>query len=452
MISVLVSVCEIQKNQRYKEKEQCHYGFKNKKKKYAAKYTKHKQYQFMKKSSNYCLTLLLMLASTVSKAENVSVTVVNGIDTQRQELVELNVKDIYSKLGIKDGDPFIVKNALGQQVAYQVTYDGKLLFEASVRPKGSAGFTILQGNPDPMKVYVCGRQYPERADDMAWENDRTIYRAYGPALQKTGERAFGIDVWVKNTPELEVEKRYKDELSNHAKINELKKEGKAEEADKVLKATSYHIDHGYGLDCYGVGPTLGCGTPALLKGNDILMPYCYKSYKILDNGPLRFTVRLDYNPFELGNDKNIVEHRMISLDKGSNFNKITVWYEGLTKPCDMAAGVVIHSADTTSVRLGSDYVLYADPTDNPEKQNFQIYVGVLFPNGVKETKSVMYAKPESGNAGHGIGVITYIPEEKYTYYFGSAWSKYDVRSLKEWELRSSEYMESIRNPLKVTVK
>lgn len=406
----------------------------------------------MKKTSNYLFALLLTLVPAASRAGNVSVTVSNGVDTQRQELIELNAKDVYSRLGIKEGAPFIVKNSLGQQVAYQLTYDGKILIEASVRPKGSAKFTIQEGKPDTMKVYVCGRQYPERLDDIAWENDRTAYRAYGPALQKTGEKAFGFDVWTKNTPDLEVKKRYDTEHLYIPKINEMRKAGKTEEAEKWLTDISYHLDHGYGLDCYKVGPTLGCGTPALINGEDMLMPYCYKTYKILDNGPLRFTVMLDYNPFSLGDDTNVVEHRMISLDKGSNFNKMTVWYEGLTEPCDMVAGFVIHSEDTTSVRFGDDYAIYADPTENPEKHNFQIYVGVLFPNGVKATKPIMYDDPKGGNAGHGVGVITYMPKEKYTYYFGSAWSKNDVRSFKEWELRSTEFLSSLRTPLKVKIE
>lgn len=393
-----------------------------------------------------------MLAPVSASADNVTVTVTNSSDMQRQELVEIDAQGVYDKLGLKKGEDFIVKNALGQQVAYQVTYDGKLLIDAAVRPKGNVEFTIMPGTPKPMKTVVCGKQYPERVDDIAWENDRTAYRVYGPALQRTGEKAFGVDVWVKNTPDLEVDKRYVTELSNHPKIAELKKAGKLEEAKEMEEATTYHYDHGYGLDCYKVGPTLGCGTPALMNGDDLIMPYCYKTYKILDNGPLRFTVELDYNPFTIGDDKNVVEHRIISLDKGSNFNKMTVWYEGLTKPCDMAAGVVIHTEDTKSVAYGENYVLYADPTDNPAKQNFQIYVGVLFPNGVKTTKGLMYSEPVNGASGHGVGVITYQPGEEYTYYFGSAWSKNDVRSFNEWKLRSTEYIESLRSPLKVSVK
>lgn len=400
----------------------------------------------------YAFALSLLLTPLHAKAANMTVSVSNNDKVQRQELVEVQMKDVYAKLGLKQGDKFIVKNALGQQVAYQITYDGKLLIEASVRPGGTADFTIMPGEPKPMKTFAYGKQYPERVDDIAWENDRTAYRVYGPALQRSGEKAYGIDVWVKNTPDLEVDKRYKTELSNHPKIEELKKAGKTEEAIEMEQETTYHFDHGYGLDCYKVGPTLGCGTPALMDGSEIVMPYCYKTYKILDNGPLRFTVQLDYNPFNIGDDKNVTEHRIISCDKGSNFNKMTVWYDGLTKPRDMVAGVVIHSEDTKSIVCGENYVLYADPTDNPAKQNFQIYVGVLFPNGVKNTKSIMYETPTNGNAGHGVGMITYQPNEKYTYYFGSAWSKNDVRTMNEWILRSEESLKAIQEPLKVTVK
>ena len=400
----------------------------------------------------YALAFCLMLVPVSVSAANLTVTVSNSDNIQRQELVEISVKDVYSKLGLKQGDSFIVKNALGQQVAYQITHDGKLLIDASVRPNGTAEFIIQQGTPKTMKTFVFGKQYPERVDDIAWENDRTAYRIYGPALQRTGERAFGVDVWVKNTPDLEVEKRYNVELANHPKIEALKQAGKVDEALEMEQETTYHFDHGYGLDCYKVGPTLGCGAPALMDKGKMVLPYCYKTYKILDNGPLRFTVQLEYNPFSIGNDKDVVEHRIISCDKGSNFNKMTVWYEGLTSPRDMVAGIVIHTEDTKSLIFGNNYVLYADPTDNPTKQDFQIYVGVLFPNGVKETKAMMDDTQSNGNAGHGVGMITYQPNEKYTYYFGSAWSKNDVRTLNEWKLRAEETLHSLQTPLKVDVK
>ena len=371
--------------------------------------------------SKLILVVMACMMLTVVSAKNVVVTVTNEEKVQRQEVVEIDLYPVYKLLAINVGEPIVVKNALGQEVEYQISYDGKILIDVAVRPCGSAELTISAGNPKTMKTYVTGRMYPERVDDIAWENDRTAYRIYGPALQKSGERAFGVDVWVKNTPDLEVEKRYSTELSNHPTISSLKAQGKNEEAFAMEIATTYHFDHGYGLDCYKVGPTLGGGAPALMKDGELILPYCYKDYKILDNGPLRFTVQVSYNPTKINDDVNVIENRIISLDKGSNFNKCTVWYDGLTKPV-------------------------------PSKQNFQIYVGCLFPEGVKSTKKLMNKEVVNGNAGHAIGIVSYQSGDKYTYFFGSAWSKNDVRTMNEWKLRAEETINAIHSPLTITMK
>lgn len=396
--------------------------------------------------------IALSLLSASAGAQNVKIIVNNDEKVQRQEVVEVSALQLYEKLGISYGSPVIVKNALGQQVGYQLTHDSLLLVDVSVRPCGKAEFTVEKGTPREPKVFVTGRQYPERVDDIAWENDRTAYRIYGPALQRNKERAFGVDVWVKNTPDLEVEKRYNTELSNHHAIEKLKKEGKTQEALDMEESTTYHFDHGYGLDCYKVGPTLGGGAPALMDNGELVLPYCYRDYQILDNGPLRFTVRVDYNPATIGKDKNVVEHRIISLDKGSNFNRCTVWYDGLTDKRDLAAGIVVHPEDTETMYLASNMALYADPTDNPEKQNFQIYVGVLFPEGIDYTR-YLYTEQDrqNGNAGHIIGVKSYTPGTRFTYYFGSAWSKNDVRTMDEWKLRSEQTIDAIHSPMNVVL-
>ena len=362
-------------------------------------------------------------------ATPITVTVSNPSGMQRQEVVELDAASVFQRLGISGGRQFVVKNALGFEAPYQLTYDGKLLIEACVAPKGQATYTITKGEPSVFVNTCYGRMYPERVDDIAWENDRGAYRCYGPALQRSGEDAFGNDVWVKNTPDLVVESRYYNEL-----VNKL----------------SYHVDRGHGLDCYKVGPTLGCGTPALINGDNIVFPYCWKEYELLDNGPLRFTVRLKYNPSKYGNDQNVVETRILSIDKGSNFNKMTVWYDGLTAPADVASGVVIHTEDTESVVLGKNYVQYADPTDNPKGQNFQIYVAAIFPEGVDQTRKVMYQNPVRGNAGHALGIKKGIKAgEKFTYYFGSSWSKYDCRTQKEWQQRIDNFQASLEQKLEV---
>lgn len=399
------------------------------------------------------LSLILMLPMTSWAGKTVTITVTNDENEQRQELVEIDLKTIVDKLALGEDDAFVVRNAFGQQVDYQVTYDGKLLIDVSVRPCGKAQFTVSKGVPEPMKTWVKGKMYPTRKDDIAWENDRGAYRVYGPALQRTGEKSFGTDVWTKNTPEIVVEDRYTADYDGNILKNIYHKKRQGDKWRDEDLHTSFHLDHGNGLDCYSVGSTLGCGTPALMDGNTLIYPYCYKEYEILDNGPLRFTVALTYHPAKVKKDENVVEHRIMSLDKGSNFNKITVWYEGLTKPCDFASGVVIHSEDKESVVLGSNYVHYADPTDNPAKHNFQVYVAALFPYGDVKTKMLKYDTPNKGIEGHALGILKKLENnQKYTYYAGSAWSKADVRTQREWQVRIDSFLNAIAIPLEVTIE
>ena len=378
--------------------------------------------------------LLTLLCATIS------LIVKNTGDIQRQEVAEADLQAVCQQLSVDTDASLVVKNAFGQEVTYQKTYDGKLLLYVAVQPRSEAVFTITTGNPIPMKSYVFGKVYPERADDITWENDLGIYRVYGPALQRSGERSFGTDVWVKNTPELVVEQRYRMHMWGVGQRDSLKHIGKPTEANEIYVATSFHHDHGQGLDCYGVGASLGCGAPALMKEGRLLFPYCYKTYKILDNGPLRFTVELTYNT----TDDGITEHRLICLDRGSHFNRMTVWYDGIGDPMKLATGVVLHSEE--NLLLDKHYVLYADPTDNPKVHQSQIYVGTLFPNGIDETFML------KGELNHGLGILHEYLGKPYIYYFGSAWSCYDVRTMAQWKLTAEEYLQNLTNPLKIRIE
>ena len=171
---------------------------------------------------------------------------------------------------------------------------------------------------------------------------------------------------------------------------------------------------------------------------------------MLDNGPLRTTVLLNYHKTAFQGD-SITEHRLISLDKGSNFNRITVWYTGMKQPAPLASGVVIHSENKEGVVLGKDFVAYADPTDNPRVNNCQLFVATLYPEGSISTRKLLFQQPSNGNEGHAVGVLDGYRGERFTYYFGSAWSKNDIRTMSEWQQRIDWSLRSIRQPLKVTV-
>jgi rhamnogalacturonyl hydrolase YesR len=378
--------------------------------------------------------------------------VTNESDEFRQQVIEVESKQVFEKLGIQGGRQFIVFDEGGLEVAYQLSSEGKVLLDAGVRPHGQQVFTFKKGTPKNYQTVCYGRIYPERKDDYAWENDRTAYRVYGPALQRTGERSYGTDVWSKNTPELVVEQRYWiEDVVMMPAVEKLRKENR-QRGDSLYRLNSYHNDHGRGMDLYKVGATLGCGTPALMVDGTLQYPYCFKSFEVLDNGPLRTKVHLTYHPAKIGVDTAVVEHRYVELDKGSNFNKTTVCYEGLTQSVSLAAGMVIHSEDKESIMFGSDYVLYADPTDNVGVNNCQLFVGVLFPQGISETKMLPFNPPSGGNEGHALGILKNYKGQPYTYYFGSAWSKNDVRTLHEWQLRSEWTMRGVCQPLKLSWK
>lgn len=382
-----------------------------------------------------CLMLIIWSAivyTVESNAQQVLLKISNMSDHQRKEVIEIELMTVCQNLGIDRSSPIVVKNILGQEMTYQKSHDDKLLLEVSLQPKGDVTYIVSKGEPSKFKSYVFGRIYPERLDDLTWENDRGIYRIYGPALQRKGEKSFGTDVWIKNTPELLAEERYRYHMWGWHQGDLLKRAGQTQEAEKLFLNTSFHLDHGNGMDCYSVGASLGCGAPALLKDGQLIFPYCFKECKILDNGPLRFSAELIYGTTTEG----ITEHRLITLDKGSHFNRMTVWYDGISKPTSFATGVVLHSSD--HLILDKDYVLYADPTDNPNVHQSQIYVGTLFPDGVDETIML------KGDHNHGVGIVHQYNGKPYTYYFGSGWSSYDVHNLAHWRLLADDYLYCLR--------
>ena len=375
----------------------------------------------------------LSVLALQARAQRVTLEVVNPTADFRHEVVAVSADSVRGKVG----DTFRVLEGAGLEVPYQLSYDGQLLVEAAVRAHDVARFTIVAGTPQRFPVVCHGALHPERKDDFAWENDRGAYRVYGPALGRTRERSYGIDVWTKNTPELVVDDRYYiEDVVMMPRVDSLRRVDR-HRGDSLYRLNSYHHDHGRGLDPYKVGATLGCGAPALMIGDSIVMPYVFRDYEILDDGPLRFTVHLTQGK-AIVDGEEVEEHRLIQLDKQSNFNRMTVWYEGLKHPVSFCSGVVIQKEDPNPVVLGANYVSYTDPTDQPRVHQAPLYVAALFPNGAVETRR---------HDGHALGIVKDYRGERYTYYFGSAWSKYDVRTPEEWQARIHWYLRGLQQPL-----
>lgn len=378
---------------------------------------------------NKLVSLILLIAFVACTNKNtVEITVSNPTSIDRSnEIVELSFPAIDFKMQNKS---FIVADPNGKQVPYQITFDQKLIFPANVTANGKAVYLIKEGTPEDYSPVVYGQLYPERVDDIAWENDRIAFRAYGPALQATGEKAYGFDVWVKRVPELVVKERYRKELED---------------------GISYHNDNGNGLDYYKVGPTLGAGSPALFVNDTIAYPYCYKTFDILDNGPLRFTVKLTYNPLTINDNNTVIEHRTISLDAGTQMNKISVTYENLSETLPVVAGIVLHEpSEDYVIDKANGFIAYADPAD---PKNGQTYIGISLISALQDAQVLTFSdqeKKERGANGHVLAFSEYKPGSEFIYYAGAGWSKWGFETSADWFEYVKTFSEQVNQPLQVT--
>ena len=395
----------------------------------------------------------------MNAADRVTITVSNPIKHARVEMVEADANFIKKKLDM--AETIIVTDADGKEIPSQLTWDGKLIFQAGVGAKGKSVYYAQKGTPQTYEVRAKGRLFTERQDEFGWENDCVAYRVYGHG------GAVGYDFFNKSTSQLMLDYWYASEQNQEMRSvsKQLHERGYHDLADQVYNAFCYHIDHGKGMDCYTVGPTLGGGANALLNTDGTLfMPQCYKTFEILDQGPLRFTVRFTYSEQEY-EGKKVTETRLISLDAGSHFNRVKVSYEGLSQPVQMASGTVVHKSNPTAYVLSQEngYLGYEDLGDasvyNAKykeelgKQMGHIYIGLLYP---QKDITITYQARENGIAtGHVLATTTYRPSTSYTYYFGSGWDKNpstSFSSLSAWEAFLYDSAANVRNPLKLTLR
>ena len=381
---------------------------------------------------NRMLFISMAFACTVMvQAETVEIKVYNPGDFKRvNEIVEVDESLVKSRLGVPF---FILHDDNGKEVSWQKTHDGKIIFPVNVAAKDTAVYHAVPGDPVPVKPLVYGRLFPERADDMTWENDLAAYRAYGPGQQRNGERTFGYDIWTKSVPDLVLEKRY---MMNNR------------------KGKTFHRDYGEGMDVYAVGPTLGGGTAALIDSDGtILYPWSFSEYEILEQGPLRFQVRLIFPPMTGGKGIYAAEERVITLDAGDWLNRTEVTYHGLIAPQDVVAGQVVHRQNPEGYILDTDngVVAYADLTEDADAGNGTIFLGM-----VADSDATPGYLPLPEPAGAAVGHITLKGKvkngEPFAYYWGAGWSKGGMPTMTEWRKVLEHKRKCIRNPLKITVR
>lgn len=407
----------------------------------------------------FFLTLLSIISVSCTREMTVVVSNPAGID-RNTEMVELAHDAVVSRLSLVEDESFRIEDGKGSEVPYQVTHDGLVIFPVTLRTGESQSFKITEGRPSEVTVRVCGDHYPKRVDDICWENELIGFRAYGFKEDK----ASGYDIFVKRNTDLPaIPEMYRRSFDPELKKvhKELKKTDKDSAARFLCDHISFHVDHGFGADCYGVGPTLGAGTAALLDGERIVYPYCYDSFEILDDGPLRFTIRMTFRPFDIGASKNVVETRVITLDLGSYLNRTSLSFANLDKTCPIVSGIVLQDMDGKEFGDASKgYISYPAPTINYDKQrevdNGTIFVGSIFPCGAAKTETVYFSEEESksrgGSKGHVLAYSEYDPKSPFVYYWGAGWDHSQMKSYEDWKSYLDVFSTQLRNPIKVTIQ
>lgn len=310
----------------------------------------------------------------------------------------------------------------GKVYAYQLEKAGadsvqNLLIWADVPANGELKLHVEAADTNGVDAKTYARYIPERFDDFAWENDKIAFRMYGKALEGRPDDAQGLDIWAKRTDQLVIDQWY--------------------------KTGDYHKDHGQGLDYYSVGMTLGAGDIAPVVDGQIVYSKHYRGHEVLDNGPLRSTFRLTYEPWEV-NGKNVSVTKTITLDAGSQLNKVEAvyHYEG-TEKLPVAAGIVLRKEDGGKImKLANQQIIgYWEPQHGQDGTLGIAIIGKSPITGVTEI------------AGQLLAQFKALADQPLVYYNGGAWNKAgEITSADAWEKYLLRYQERIQHPLEVSIK
>jgi hypothetical protein len=369
----------------------------------------------------FALTFLLPSFLLAQTKANISIENKSNLDF-KETVVSVKWEAIVSKYPQIDTTAFVVINdKTKKQIPFQLEHLGlkaiqNLLLQVDVKANSSISLTVQKGKPENVVVKTYGRYVPERKDDFAWENDNIAFRAYGKALEKTKEDAYGLDVWVKRTNKMVLNERY--------------------------KLGDYHIDHSNGLDYYHVGFSLGAGNMAPYVNDTIRYSGNYHQWKVLDNGPLRTTFQLIFDTWNAGGIK-VKATKTISLDAGSQLNRIENNYSFDGEKAMPVVVGIIKRPETGILTLNEKQgmMAYWEPT---HVEHGTTAIGVLLTTPVNTmlvNEKQILAKTMVKN---NVPII---------YYAGAVWDKAGkIANSNQWNSYLENFQKGIQSPLIINFK
>lgn len=300
-----------------------------------------------------------------------------------------------------------------------------LIFQASFWPGEAKAFAVTATRPSAYAPRTYARHDDPR-DDIAWESDRIAWRMYGQGLKRTSSAmsSSGVDIWVKRTRDLVVEKWYQ---KGH---------------------DEYHVDTGEGADFYDVGETLGAGGTAVWRGGKIHPADNFTRWRIVANGPIRTVFELEYAPWDAGGLR-VAETRRISMDAGSNlFREESVFRTADGTPAEIpyAVGELKRAGmvGTTSRAHAWAWLTGWGPVSPKKGGHGELGTAVLLPRDRvtdwKETDD-HYLAISHATAGRPV-----------VHWIGAGWTDSgDFRDVRDWWRYLDEAAERLAHPVKVTL-
>jgi unsaturated rhamnogalacturonyl hydrolase len=366
---------------------------------------------------------------------------------RRSETVELRLSRL-ARWGLRSTN-LVVMDGLGSRILDSQIYASvpgrspdTFLFQTDLAPAESRTYYIMNVSalaavPQPIaKTYA--RQIGERYRDMAWESDRIAHRVYHQDLiPAEGTVSSGVDVWVKSTRAMVINKWYKN--------------------------GDYHKDHGEGLDDYRVGRSRGCGGLGIWDGHTYYVSSNYSSARIITTGPVRSEFELTYNAWEAGKEK-ISETKRIRIDAGSNMTRVESIFAGSPHPFEVRIGIAQRAGDGVIAKNQEEgWMSYWQPAD---RDRGNIGCAVVLPGKIEEfaTESATLPKltqPELVTpsdeglppVANLLAITSAEAGKPFLYYLGAGWSKSeDFPAVADWENYVRQFVARLHAPLKVTLK
>lgn len=354
--------------------------------------------------------------AVLEKAKPRIVTVNNPASFSRAcETIELDLAAPGKSVAVMEG---MTSRILDSQII-----GNKLLFQVDLAPGETRRYLVLEAGQLAVirqpTVKTFARFVPERMDDFAWESDRIAHRMYGPALaKKEGTTSSGVDVWVKSTRNLILNKWY--------------------------AAKNYHADSGEGLDCYSVShgkkPTRGCGGLGIWDGKQLSVSGNFRSWKLIATGPIRSEFELTYDAWDTAG-RMVSEVKRISIDAGSNFSRVESTFKADgSEPLTLGVGIAKRDGEEcVSSHLAAGWLACWEPEQD---QNGHTACAVIFPGGVKE-----FTRDDANL----LAISQARPGQPFVYYLGAGWSKSgDFSDSSSWNDYVRNFALRLKSPLVIS--